>query len=516
MGAAVPRGAGELNGPPYRPPADRHGALQPRGLAAAARAAPGPARFGGPARRAGAPVGRGRFGRMFPNLRPYEPDDGLLERLAARMADDRGGDHLDLPAGYTYFGQFVDHDVTYDPTSSLRRPNDPERLEDFRSPRLDLDAVYGSGPRDLPYLYDQQASPSGALLLVGDSQALFGEGFAAEDLPRNARQRALVGDPRNDENAVVTQLHLSFLKFHNRLARALAAGEHAAHWSGSQEELFEEARRIVRWHYQWLVIEDYLPRIVGQRAVRELLGLGSATTGGPVARRFDPRPRLFEHDGDPFVPVEFSGAAYRFGHSLVRASYQLNGTSGVLPVLTAHPDPDPASATHLGGFRALPAGLVIDWGHFFDGLPGGPPQPARAIDTHLSRPLARLPAVVAPPGAPNRSLAWLNLVRGKWLGLPSGQAVARAMGQAPLDDGVLRLDGAAAPLWFYVLAEAETLGEGRHLGPVGGRIVAEVLLGLADADPESFLSVDPTWTPFLGPTPGQFTVSDLVAYGASP
>ena len=497
MGGAVrKRGVDELNPSPYRQLADRHGTLEPLGLEASAHPQ----------------AGRARFGRMLPNLRPYEPDDGLLERLAARMVDDRGGDHPDLPAGYTYFGQFVDHDVTYDPTSSLRRPNDPERLEDFRTPRLDLDAVYGSGPRDVPYLYDQTAEPSGALLLVGESRAQFGEGFAAEDLPRNARQRALVGDPRNDENVVVAQLHLGFLKFHNRLARALAAGDHAAHWSGRPEELFEETRRIVRWHYQWLVIEDYLPRIVPEGMVHELLRLESG--GGPVARRFDPRPRRFEHGGDPFVPVEFSGAAYRFGHSLVRPSYQLNASGGVLPVLSAHPGPDPAAATHLGGFRALPAGLVVDWGRFFDGLPGGPPQPARAIDTHLSAPLARLPIEVAPPGAPNRSLAWLNLVRGKRLGLPSGQAVARAMAQGPLDDVALRLGGAAAPLWFYVLAEAETIGQGRRLGPVGGRLVAEVLLGLVDADPESFLSVDPTWTPFLGPTPQRFTVADLVAYAA--
>ncbi len=514
MGAAVPRrSVDELNGPPYRQLPDRHGTLEPLGLDVAAKAASGLAPFSGPAQRVGAAVGRGRFGRMFPNLRPYEPDDGLLERLAARMADDRGRDHPDLPAGYTYFGQFVDHDVTYDPTSSLRRPNDPDRLEDFRSPRLDLDAVYGSGPRDVPYLYDPQAEPSGALLLVGDSRSQFGQGFAAEDLPRNARQRALVGDPRNDENAVVAQLHLAFLKFHNRLVRALAAGEHATQWSSEPEELFEEARRIVRWHYQWLVIEDYLPRIVPVGMVHELLRLESG--GGPVARRFNPQPRLFEHGGDPFVPVEFSGAAYRFGHSLVRPSYQLNAGGAILPVLSAHPDPDPTAATHLGGFRALPAELVIDWGRFLDGLPGGPPQPARAIDTHLSPPLARLPAEVVPPGAPSRSLAWLNLARGKRLGLPSGQAVARAMGQAPLDDGALRLGGAAAPLWFYVLAEAETIGQGQRLGLVGGRIVAEVLLGLADADPESFLSVDPTWTPFLGPTPHQFTVADLVTYAAA-
>ena len=492
MGAAVPEGGGrELSGQSYQRPGERHGVLEPRGLGAPARV----------------PAGRGRFGRMFPNLRPYEPDDGLLERLAARMVDGLGGDHPDLPAGYTYFGQFVDHDVTFDPTPSLRRPEDPERLEDLRTPRLDLDAVYGSGPRDQPFLYDLLVEPRGALLLVGDSRAQFGPGFAAEDLPRNARQRALVGDPRNDENTVVAQLHLAFLKFHNRLARALAGGAHAAHWSGAREELFEEARRIVRWHYQWLVVEDFLPKVVPAGLVRRWLGL-DGSTGGPEVRRFDPRRRWLGQGGEVFVPVEFSAAAYRFGHSLVRPSYQLNDATGHLPVLIAHPDLDAASPTHLGGFRALPEGLVVDWARFF----GPAAQPARAIDTHLSRPLARLPAEAGSAAVPNRSLAWRNLVRGKRLGLPSGQAVARAIGETPLDDGALRLAGMAAPLWFYVLAEAESVGEGRHLGPVGATIVAEVLLGLIDADPESFLSVDPIWTPFLGTVPGSFTVADLVSY----
>jgi hypothetical protein len=245
--------------------------------------------------------------------------------------------------------------------------------------------------------------------------------------------------------------------------------------------------------------------VVPAGLVRGLLGLDGAGTA--EMRRFDPRRRWLDRDGDVFMPVEFSAAAYRFGHSLVRPSYQLNDGTGSLPVVVAHADLDPVAPTHLGGLRALPEGLVVDWARFL----GAGAQPARAIDTHLSRPLARLPGELGTE-VPNRSLAWRNLVRGKRLGLPSGQAVARAIGETPLDDSVLRLAGAAAPLWFYVLAEAETVGEGRHLGPVGSAIVAEVLLGLVDADPESFLSVDPTWTPFLGAVPHSFTLADLVSY----
>ncbi len=445
---------------------------------------------------------RARFGKMLPGLKPYQVPKKLIDKLATRMREPDGGedgalDHPDLPAGYTYFGQFLDHDLTFDPTSNLRRPNDPERLEDFRTPRLDLDAVYGSGPLDVPYLYDQATGPRGALLLVGDSRAQFGAGFAAEDLPRNVQGRALIGDPRNDENAIVAQLHLVFLKFHNRVARTLLDGGHAGRRSGSGSgsgsgdpaEVFREAQCVVRWHYQWMVVKDFLPRILPE-------GLAD-------------QPRFFRFDGEPFMPVEFSVGAYRFGHSLVRPEYELNARAVDVQLFSAHPGP--LDAGHLGGFRPLLDRLVIDWSLFLE-LGGAQPQRARRLDRGLAGPLTSLPEDVAPPGDAGRSLAWLNLVRGRSMGLPSGQDVARALGVRPLADRHLGLGGAPAPLWYYVLAEAETLGGGRRLGPVGGRIVADVILGLLDADPQSFLTADPGWTPFLGAEPGRFSLADLVAY----
>jgi Animal haem peroxidase len=429
---------------------------------------------------------------MLPGLPSYQASLRLVDELARRMREHGGDlDHPDLPAGYTYFGQLVNHDLSFDPVSSLRRRNDPAGVEDFRTPRFDLDMVYGGGPEDMPYLYAQHRRARGELLLVGDSRAQFGGRFASRDLPRNAEGRALIGDPRNDENAILAQLHLVFLQFHNRVVGDLGDGD-----------LFGEAQRIVRWHYQWVVARDFLPRVLPAGLIEGLLGRG----GPPVDRR---RRRLV-FDGAPFMPVEFAAAAFRFGHTLVRPSYQVNAHAQNVRLFAT--SPDPLDAGHLGGFRPLPAGLVVDWSRFLDLDPAAPPQPARRLDTRLAAPLTRLPAGVGPPGTAGRSLAWLNLTRGNAMGLPSGQAVAAALGAPPVAAAALRLAGAPAPLWYYLLAEAATLGGGRRLGPAGATIVAETIAALLWADPGSFVHATPPWTPFLGPEPGRFTLADLVAY----
>jgi hypothetical protein len=449
---------------------------------------------------------------MFPELDPYRAPERLIADLARRMEDNGAGlDHVSLPAGYTYFGQFVDHDLSFDPVSSLRLPHDPRQVEDFRTPRFDLDMLYGSGPRDMPYLYARDAPAGGELLLIGDSRTQFGEGFAAQDLPRNAAGRALIGDPRNDENAIIAQLHLAFLKLHNRVVRELWDGGHPSHWSGCRSEVFWEAQRIVRWHYQWVVVWDFLPRILPDRLVERLV-TPAVSPGRPPrpAGRAGRGRRPFGFDGEPFMPVEFAVGAYRFGHTLVRPSYQINARANSVQLFPG--GRDRLDAGHLDGFRPLPGRLTIDWGRFLQ-LPGDPPpQPARRLDTKLSQPLAGLPADVAPPGEAGRSLAWLNLTRGSSMGLPSGQAVAEVLGTTPLDDDTLQLAHAPAPLWFYVLSEAETIGKGERLGPVGGAIVGEVILAMLTADRASFLHANPPWTPFLGPRPGRCGLADLVAY----
>ena len=211
----------------------------------------------------------GRFGRMFRTLSPFEPDNGDLERLAQMMVEEErppeGGwqpgrveerDNPEIPAGFTYLGQFVDHDITFDPVSNLDRQNDPDGLENFRTPRYDLDSVYGRGPNNDPFLYDQERPSK---LLVGTNRN--GE----LDLPRNSQGRALIGDPRNDENILLSQLHLLFIRFHN------AVVDHVAQTGLEGDDLFFEAQRIVRLHYQWIVVHDFGRRLVGQEVLDDIL-----------------------------------------------------------------------------------------------------------------------------------------------------------------------------------------------------------------------------------------------------
>ena len=430
---------------------------------------------------------------MFRSLPPFAPSDAVLKALADSMGDAPAGpegDNPDVPAGYTYLGQFVDHDITFDPVSGLDRVNDPDALRTFRTPRFDLDCLYGRGRDDSPYLYDQEDPAS---LLVGRNT---GKEHEPVDLPRNQQGRALIGDPRNDVHFIVSQLHLAFIRFHNAVVDELR-------FSTEASRLFDEARRTVTWHYQWVVMHDFLARLVGRELLGEIL-VTSKRTGRARAEL-----SYFSWRSQPFVPVEFSAAAYRFGHSMVRGNYRINDTLEVLPILTdirvAH------ALQHLGGFRTLPKGWTVQWKHLFPlGEDGGgvEPQLARRIDTRLAEPMRKLPPAI---DQARRSLGLLNMLRGRSLQLPSGQAVAAAMGTS-VDNADLRLSG-ETPLWFYVLREAEVLGEGRRLGPTGGRIVAEVLVGLLKGDANSFLRQAPAWRPELpAAQPGTFTMVDLLRF----
>ena len=446
--------------------AGRHGATVPRGQAA--------------------DPPRGRFGRMFPALQPCDIGDEAIEALAEWIGSAErppSPENHHIPAGYTYLGQFVDHDITFDPTSSLDRLNDPHALVNFRTPRLDLDSVYGAGPVAQPFLYDKSSRE--LRLLVGDKKV--------RDLPRNQQDRALIGDARNDENAIVAQLHLLFIRFHNTVVDELIDERQVP-----EGERFEAAQRIVRWHYQWIVLHDFLERVVGEQMAKAALS----------ERRF------FRWRREPFIPVEFSGAAYRFGHSMVRARYSIKRRAEGVKTLQTFPlFPD------LEGRGALEESHVIDWERFFE-LPRAPGQPrvqpSLAIDTRISAPLMRLPE--GDPVLPRR-----NLLRGRALGLPSGQDIACVMHEPPLTEEQLQLDEidnaklrdeirASTPLWYYILCEAasERGGSSAHLGPVGGRIVAEVLAGLVEGDPQSYLNLEPNWQPSeLG---GDFTMADLVTF----
>lgn len=522
-------------GDPTTPTKDSfHGALPPRGLAGTSSSS-----FSG-----------GRFGRMFRHLPAAMPSDDSLAKLGQAMIQELEDGKLDkplgtddddenvstledgslrLPAGYTYFGQFVDHDITFDPVSSLTRQNDPDGLNDFRTPRFDLDSLYGRGPADQPYLYRD-----GLHLSLG-GKVSDDETIAGPDLQRDANGRAIIGDPRNDENLIVSQLQVAMIRFHNTVLDQVGG----ANPNLRPDEVFKIAQREVRWHYQWVVIHDFLPRLVGPEVVADILPQDSYLV--PLGKAALPRPRLrfYGWREQPYMPVEFSVAAYRYGHSMARPSYAINrvaktdppvAVASRIPLFSLSDEPRQS----LNGFRPLPEAWGVQWRFFLPGIKDGLdaeehlPQPSYKIDAQLSNPLGALPdstATAEPIGQGleqklAKDLAVRNLIRGKSMGLPSGQDISRAMGIEPLGDAELfeniELDGAAredlagrAPLWFYILKEAEKRADSAHLGPVGGRIVAEVLIGLLAGDPLSFLGVQPDWTPTFGEG-GNFTLSDLI------
>ena len=486
------------------------------------------------------PLSQGRFGRMFRKLTPakFGASDSdnvanlstLADKMVAKFDPPKDGPDAEesgIPALYTYFGQFVDHDITFDPVSSLTKQQDPDGLVDFRTPSFDLDNVYGRGPNDQPYMYD------GIKLRLGET--LSGAGVPdTSDLPR-FKGRALIGDPRNDENSIVSQFQALMLRFHNRMV------------DDNDSLSFEEVQQRVRFHYQYVVLNDFLPRIVNADVLDELMTAGS----------YDRSKLAYYHwKTYPFMPVEFSVAAYRLGHSMIRPGYRLNDDDKML--LQIFPDPNNPDTNALTGFRAMGPGRAIDWGRFIDldtrpyGVEDDDTDPdntrrlqfAYRIDTALVDPLRRLPPEVASNPA---SLALRNLERGWRLGLPSGQAVAKAMNVTPLTDDEIIIGKAVdepgkddpqtkiatiangvfagnCPLWAYILAEARQFqtavtipatgapADGINtpqLGPVGGRIVAEVFLGMMFGDNSSVLSLDPQWTPVTG---SGFALKDLVAY----
>jgi hypothetical protein len=291
--------------------------------------------------------------------------------------------------------------------------------------------------------------------------------------------------------------------------------------------VFRAARRLTRWHYQWLILHEFLPRFIGQTRVDALLARG----------------RHFYRPREAFMPVEFQGAAYRFGHTLVRPSYRANLAGdqgapffGMIFDPAGEGQPDPVDLR--GGGRA--PRRFIGWQTFFDFGPtftDGPDNshPAirtnKKVDTHISTPLFRLPLAAIASGDPPISLPQRNLLRHLTWSLPSGQHIAREM-QLPSSQVLSsrdlselrpfghRLDE-STPLWYYVLKEAQVVEDGLCLGPVGGGIVGEVILGLLQLDPRAYLAVAPWWRPTLptrsGRVAGDFTMIDFLTFaGVAP
>jgi hypothetical protein len=465
-----------------------------------------------------------------------------------------------IPAVYTYWGQFIDHDITAntdrqntvtDITVEDLKPLQPEvvvrDLRNLRRPALDLDSVYGDGPTfeggpetAAADMYDgiklrlSEVAEGGGI--PGDHIPTLGDNL--RDLPRDSGAQlpedktvALIGDGRNDENLIVAQLHVAFLRFHNAV---VDWAQHQPGYPQDDRELFERVRNLVRWHYQWLVVHDYLKTVTLPGVVDKVLLGGNKLF----------RPRY----GEVYMPLEFSVAASRFGYTMVRGFYDYNRNFGrpgtvigsasfrLIFAFTGSARPEPFNG---GGTLTLPFNWVIEWNRFVDKGDSLPDHFARKIDTQLAPPLFDMINQISeeneglPEAVKNilKRLAVRNLLRGYQLAIPTGQAVADALGVAPLTEEELRRNNSDAvnaaladggflqttPLWFYVLKEAEARANGNSLGEVGSRIVVETLIGQLRADPGSYLNQDGGWSPEQGVPldDGEpiVTIKDLFRFG---
>ncbi|MGH3870482.1 MAG: peroxidase family protein [Pseudonocardiaceae bacterium] len=406
-------------------------------------------------------------------------------------------DVRDMTAGTTFLGQFLDHDVTFDNTSRLGVVTEPTRTPNARDPRLDLDSVYGGGPSANPQLY---RSADRAKFRI-ESGGLF------EDLPRDRDLKAIIAEPRNDENLMIAGLHAAFLLAHNRTVDFRRN-------NGLPGDAWHESRRTMMHHWQWIVVNEFLPQIVGRPLVDDILRNG----------------RRWYRFSKPAMPVEFQTGTYRFGHSLIRPSYRANlqGDLGGNPATGAPAffgfifDPagegqaDPVDLR--GGARA--PRRFIGWQTFFD-FGGDQTQhvrPNKLIDTSISTPLFRLPLAAIPSRDAPISLPQRNLLRHLTWSLPSGQRIAADTGSPVLGSThfpELRRYGlgleASTPLWYYTMREASVLNGGVRLGPVGGRIVAETIIGLLQLDRFSYLNSG--FRPSLpSQTPNTFRMTDLLRW----
>ncbi len=431
-----------------------------------------------------------------------------------------------IPSAYTYFGQFVDHDITLISMPRLTLRPEPtcdftatplaplplkvvlDKVRNKRSPILELDVIYKCpAPRDGERMHLGQVSKSGLpLIQMKDMNDEKIDKDENNDLPRQSLssnkkfdRAALIGDPRNDQNLIASQLHVAFLRAHNAIV--------------DRGNSFEKAQTLLRQHYQWILIDDFLKTIADPAIVDDILTR--------------PDPLYNPLAGGFFMPLEFTVAAYRFGHSMVRSVYYFNqwflgigfDLLFTLKMLGTHP--------------TLPDSGVIQWEHFVKGGGLGNLNLARPMDTQMTEPLFKLLNEVGDPMPCERRLAVLSLLRGYILRMPTGQAVARALMKRGRNVPVMtaqEIEDKAAnkkqrdllktsrfskctPLWFYILAEAAHFGGGNRLGPVGSTLVAEVLIGLVRRSSDPILGepgTSPTWSPTLGTTTGKFDLRDLL------
>lgn len=387
------------------------------------------------------------FGYLFKRGDDQKFTEKQLNDLSLQMKGEENEPDSDVPIGLAFFGQFIDHDITFDTVSQLGKAADNfDKIKNLRTPKLDLDSVYLNGPEGSPYLYKDDRS--GKLILGTAKNRL--------DLQRNIEGTAIIGDPRNDENLFINQLHGLFIRFHN--------------WLIDQGKSFEQAREFVRFTYQKAIVEEFLPALVEA-------GILQAYINGFNRAKKLPRPINWLEQAN--MPIEFSAAAYRFGHSIIRENYQVK-------------DNQAGKLFDFGGFKTLPENTYVDWKYFFD-LDGDSYLKCKPINTKLAKSLFSLPFT----NGGIKNLAFRNLDRGqRTFGLLTGEEIAKKLNGKPITKhpAIVELGLDETPLWFYILAEAEQ--HNGKLGLVGGSIVAGVLLQLLLADKESYIHQNPTFNPF--------------------
>lgn len=399
---------------------------------------------------------------MFGDLQPCEFEPAVLQSLASKdgpLAAGRAPARLEqanpsIPAGFVALARMVEHDASYHALSM-------ENGRRGTMPRLALDCLYGDGPLAAPHFYD------GSRLLMGTGRN------PSADLARTRIGTALIPDPRNDTDLVLAQLHLAFVRFHNVVIDDMLASGVAG------EQLFARAARQVRWHYQWLLLHEFLPMLIGDDQADRLRRHGPQHDG---------------RDGDPRLPAEFAAAAIRFHLSQIADNLKLNVEESYRPF---------AAQGH--GSEPVAPGSRVDWRYFFDMPRSDRPQASRRVNGFLADQLLG-DSISAP--------VLDTLLLGNACQLASGQTLAREIGAAPLTNQELGLaelpeSAAGTPLWLYILKEAEVIQDGLRLGPVGAAIVGDVVIDLIRRDPDSYLNVAPRWQPSYGVL-GSCQLADLL------
>ncbi len=534
----------------------------------------------------------GDFGYLFENAAslPENADamTAALDNLAVQTVEHEPStnQNSNIPPVFTYMGQFIDHDVTantdresgvsvidVETVVQLPRGEVTAILGNLRLGSLNLDSLYGgqseNGPVSKMLTEAMRWDQDRAKMQAGVDEDVDsnGDGTAdivrppndpARDLPRAGsipdrldlgllnqaseevrslfiddngeliKRRAVIGDKRNDENLAVGQFHLSMIRLHNKIVDE-APGPVSAQ---GREKVFEWAQARTRWIYQWLVSNAYLPAVCDPDV------LAQVRKNGPVLylELFD---RMLPENPDFLpLPLEFSVAAFRFGHSMARESYDWNPFFGrsdgsVDPVL------DRASLDLLFLFTSdsmpsqsgrLPSNWPIGWDRFVHPPSAAmPDRAARLIDTKLARVLGTLPN--DPPGDTGvlKHLARRNLRRGYRLNVPTAQGCIsefkrlHGIDLPVLDNNDLLSGhtgpavahggfGEATPLWFYILKEAEVMAGGNHLGPLGSMIVADTLLGLIEKTPGNYVDANveaEAWKPADAVSPNGVEITDM-------